>query len=152
MVSGRDVTLAETLADFVVGFDLRSSPSRDVLVEKAKLHVLDAIGVALAARTMEDGYATKLLRAVRDWGSAADCTIIGFEQRAAPPLAAFMNGSLIHGAELDDASDERMVHPESFAVSVALAATDARGITFASEPRYCQPTSATTPSAAASVM
>ena len=121
-------TLAEKLAAFVVGFDLRSSPDRDALVEKAKLHVLDGIGVALAAPTMEDGYAGKLLQAVNAWGSSSECTMIGFRERAAPPLAAFMNGSLIHGCELDDAYYERMVHPESFAVPVALATAEHRGL------------------------
>ena len=119
--------LAEVLGEFVVGFDLRSS-SKEPLVEKAKLHILDGIGVALAASTMEDGFASKLLRSVMTWKSAPECTVIGFRERAAPPLAAFVNGSLIHGCEFDDRYLERVVHTESFGVPVALALAEQRGL------------------------
>jgi 2-methylcitrate dehydratase PrpD len=121
-------TLAERLATFAVDFDLKSDPARDALLEKAKVHILDGIGVALAATTAEDGYGQKLLRVARAYRSAPTCTIIGFSERAAPPVAAFMNGSLIHGCEFDDAFYERMVHAESFAVPTSLALAEQRGL------------------------
>lgn len=119
-------TLAETLAAFAADFDLKTSPDRDALVEKARVLILDGIGVALAASTMEDAYAQKLMQVVRGFGSAPTCTIIGFPDRAAPSLAAFLNGSLIHGCEFDDAFYERIVHAESFAVPVSLAVAEQR--------------------------
>jgi 2-methylcitrate dehydratase PrpD len=120
--------LAELVAEFVASTDLKASPSRDALVEKAKLHILDGIGVALAATTMEDQYAQKLIEVVRGFGSAPTCTMIGFPDRAAPPLAAFMNGSLIHGVEYDDRYLDRVVHTESFGVPVGLALAEERGL------------------------
>ncbi len=120
-------TLAEALAEFSANFDLRSSPARDKLVEKAKFHILDGIGVGLAASRMEDDYASKIVRVVRELGSAPDCTIIGFRERAAPPLAALVNGSLIHGCEYDDAFYERIVHTEPFAIPLILAIGEKQG-------------------------
>jgi 2-methylcitrate dehydratase PrpD len=120
--------LAEPLADFAAQFDLRASPAREALLEKAKIHVLDGIGVALAAGTMEDDYAQKLLGMVRGFESAPQCTIIGFRERAAPALAALMNGSMIHGCEYDDIAVERVVHSESFAVPTVLALGERHGL------------------------
>ncbi len=121
-------SLAETLASFVVELDLKASASRDALVDKAKMHILDGIGVALAATTAEDHYADGPLQTVGEFESDPTCTIIGSEQRAAAPLAALVNGSLIHGVEFDDAFMERMLHSESFAVPTALAIAEERGL------------------------
>ena len=51
--------LAKRLGEFVAGFDLRTSPQRVSLMEKAKLHLLDGIGVALASTTAEDHYSDR---------------------------------------------------------------------------------------------
>ena len=126
MTASKGMPLAETLADFVSGFDLRSAASQDALTLKAKQHILDAFGVALAATTMEDGYSNKLLGMVDALGSSPECTIIGSSHRAAPPLAALMNGSLIHGCEFDDRYLQRVVHTESFGVATALAGAEHR--------------------------
>lgn len=120
MATAASRTLAESLADFAVSFDLRTSTARDALLEKAKLHILDGIGVAYASTTAEDGYAQKLLQVVRAFESTPTCTIIGFPDRAAPPLAAFLNGCLIHGCEYDDRYLDRVVHTESFGVPTAM--------------------------------
>jgi 2-methylcitrate dehydratase PrpD len=121
-------TLAERLAGFAVGFDVKTDPAREALLEKAKVHILDGIGVALASTTADDGYAQKLLQVARSFGSAPTCTIIGFPDRASAQVAAFMNGSLIHGYEFDDAYYERIVHAECFAVPVSLAVAELQGL------------------------
>lgn len=53
--------LAEELGAFVAGFRLNERPRRTELVELAQVHVLDALGVALAATTMVDGAPGALL-------------------------------------------------------------------------------------------
>jgi 2-methylcitrate dehydratase PrpD len=128
MATNATQPLAESLAAFAVGFDLRTSPSRDVLLEKARMHVLDGIGVALASTTMEDRYAQKLVQVIQAYKTTPECTIIGFRERAAPPFAALLNGSLIHGCEFDDRYLEHVVHTESFGVPTALAITEQRGL------------------------
>ncbi len=69
--------LSEQLASFAVDFDLRASPSRDILLQKAKMHILDSMGVALASTTMDDAYAQKLLRVVQGFRGAPVSTVIG---------------------------------------------------------------------------
>jgi 2-methylcitrate dehydratase PrpD len=119
-------TLAERLGTFAVEFDLKRDPARAALLEKAKVHILDGIGVALGSSTMEDGYARKLLQMVRGYGSVPTCTIIGFPDRAAPALAAVLNGSLIHGCEFDDIYRGWTIHAESFSVPTSLALAEQR--------------------------
>jgi len=92
------------------------------------MHILDGIGVALASTTMEDGYASKLLKLVQAFGGAPQCTIMGFGHRTAPAWAAFVNGSIIHGCEFDDVFTERILHTEGFAVPVSLALAEQRGL------------------------
>ena len=120
--------MAEVLGEFVSGFDLKTDQNSDALIEKARRHVLDGIGVALASHTMEDGYADRLAAHVRSQKSAPQCVLIGYADRAAAPLAALLNGSLIHGCEFDDRFLPRVVHTESFGVPVALAIGEQRGL------------------------
>lgn len=121
--------LADVLAGFAVEFDLGRSAARAELLEKAKLHILDGIGIACAATRAEDGYAEALMRMVRGYGSGAQATVIGFGDRVAAPLAALANGALIHGCEFDDTYYERTVHTEAFAVPATLAVGERRAST-----------------------
>jgi 2-methylcitrate dehydratase PrpD len=113
--------LAEELAEWVAGFSLAESPAREQLLERAKLHVLDALGVALGAASADPAFAGRLLAYVATYQSAPVATIVGSDARAAAPLAAFANGALVHGCEFDDTSHERVVHTEAFAVPPVLA-------------------------------
>jgi len=111
----------------VASFSLADEPRRDELLERASLHVLDAVGVALAASAMEDGIAEPLRRYVGGYGSRGCSQLIGVRDRAAAPLAAFFNGSLVHACEFDDTGYERVVHTEAFAVPAVLAIGEERG-------------------------
>jgi 2-methylcitrate dehydratase PrpD len=127
MSTATETALAEVLAGFAVEFDLGRMPARDELLEKAKLHILDGIGIALAATRAEDRYADALMRMVRSYGSGEQATVIGFGDRVAAPLAALANGALIHGCEFDDTYYERTVHTEAFAVPATLAVGERGG-------------------------
>lgn len=120
MTTAIGTPLAEILAAFSADFELEESPARDELLEKAKLHILDAIGIAFAATRAEDGYSEALMRTVRSYGSAPDATVIGYGDKVAAPLSALVNGALIHGVEFDDTYYERTVHTEAFAVSATM--------------------------------
>lgn len=120
--------LAEELANFVATYQLSRDPQREHLVERAKLHLLDGVGVALAASTMEDRFANQLAEAVEAYGSQSECSVIGLPRKAAAPLAAFLNGSLIHGCEYDDIYYERTVHTEGIAIPPVLAVAEREGL------------------------
>jgi 2-methylcitrate dehydratase PrpD len=114
-------TLAEQLGEFVSDFRLADDPQREELLETARLHVLDALGVALAATMMEDGAAAALLAVARASGASSECALVGLQGRAAAPVAAFVNGSLVHGCESDAMHSERIIHPDGTAVAASLA-------------------------------
>ena len=122
-------SMIDALAHFAVNVQTSGSRDEADLVAKAKLHFMDAIGVALASRTMDDHYAEKLIPAVEGLGLPPECTVIGFPQRTGPAWAAFVNGSLIHGCDFDDSHLHRILHSESFAVPVNLALAESLGLT-----------------------
>jgi 2-methylcitrate dehydratase PrpD len=124
-----EMALADVLAKFASEFDLDRTAAGDDLLEKAKLHLLDGIGIAFASTQAEDGYAQALMRMVRSYGSSEQATVIGFGDRVATPLAALANGALIHGCEFDDTYYERTVHTEAFAVPATLALAERGGRT-----------------------
>ena len=115
------MTLAEELADFVVGFDLGTDPGREEIFEFARMHVLDAIGVALAATTFGDATPRALLGLARAAGESRDCVLVGLGARSSVPVAALVNGSLVHGCEFDSMHAERIIHPDGPAVATSLA-------------------------------
>jgi 2-methylcitrate dehydratase PrpD len=120
------LALAEELGAFVSNFQLAEAPDRDELLESARLHVLDSVGVALAATTLENGVAPAVRAVAQAYGVSDESTLIGLSARAAPPVAAFANGSLIHGCEFDAMNGERIIHPNAGAVGATLAVAEPR--------------------------
>lgn len=111
---------AERLVDFALGLDARTLP--DSVIQAAKLHFIDALGVGLAASGgPEQG---RWAGAVSATGSAT--TLAGGKAPAAE--AAMLNGALIHSLEYDDTHIGSVIHGSAVAASVALAAVeDANG-------------------------
>jgi 2-methylcitrate dehydratase PrpD len=109
---------ARTLADFALGLD----PSRipDEVAERACLHILDALGVALAATTYP--FARRGLAAIGSMAGGGDYPVIGRPERLAMRDAAIANGFLIHGLDFDDTHGESIVHTSASAVPTVLAA------------------------------
>jgi 2-methylcitrate dehydratase PrpD len=98
------------------------------LVAYAKLRILDTLGVALAASSLEYG---KVIRdAAQALGGEGGSRIVAFGDRVAPAWAAMANGMLAHALIFDDTHNESIVHPSSPLLSTALAvgeAVDCRG-------------------------
>ena len=93
--------------------------------EKARLHALDTLGLALAARA-QDFAAPALAGIAAAAGAtgaagAGECTVIGDERRLAPRDAAFANGLLMHGLDYDDTHPASIVHPSVVGLPAALA-------------------------------
>jgi 2-methylcitrate dehydratase PrpD len=118
------LALAEELGGFVSEFKLSEARDRDELLESARLHVLDSVGVALAATTLENGIAPTVRAAAQAYGESNESTLIGLSARASAPVAAFVNGSLIHGCEFDAINGERIIHPNAGAVGANLAVAE----------------------------
>lgn len=92
----------------------------------AKWSLVDALGVMLAAGTLEPGCRPFIELALAR-GGGPESTVFGFAARLPAASAAFANGSLAHALDFEDAHDEARVHPYAAAVPAALAVAQALG-------------------------
>lgn len=116
-------TASEILAEFASRLRFETLPG-DV-VAKAKLHLLDFLGVALAGSAWDFGRA--IVSACGELGGEPTCTVIGSVRRMPPAWAALANGTLGHGLDFDDTHTESVVHVSASVVPAALAACEERG-------------------------
>lgn len=96
-----DVTAA--IADFAVSVSTMEIPAN--VIERAKIHILDSLGLALA------GSVSDAARIVRDDIAAqglgeAGSVIIGSALSAPPRFAAFANATAIHADNFDDTTPQ----------------------------------------------
>lgn len=108
-------TLSERLGRFVAGLEFDAIPAR--LRDKARLHLLDAVGVAVASSRFD--FAARAFAGLSRFG-AGDYPVIGMRGRLALRDAVCMNGILIHGIEYDDTSSEGRIHPSATCAPSAL--------------------------------
>ncbi|MEJ2603227.1 MAG: MmgE/PrpD family protein [Gammaproteobacteria bacterium] len=109
---------ATRLADFALGLDPARIP--DEVIERACLHILDAVGVAFAAASFP--FARRGLAAIDSVADAGDYPVIGRFERLALRDAALANGFLIHGLDFDDTHGESIVHVSASALPAMLGA------------------------------
>ena len=109
--------VTETLARFVAETALDGIP--EATRRNAKLHILDTLGVALAAT--EEPAAEIALDYCKKLGGSAEASIWGTRQKAAASTAAFANGLFAHALDFDDWDAViRVGHPSSMIVGAAL--------------------------------
>lgn len=89
----------------------------------AALHLLDAVGVGLAASASGPGRTYH--EAARRLGDGGVATVLGSERGASPAVAALANGGLIHALEYDDTHTGSIVHGSSVLAATVLAAGEA---------------------------
>jgi len=116
--------IAAVLAAFACGLDAASVPDR--VMARARLHVLDCIGIALASTGYDFGRRT--LDAVRGIAGAGPSPVIGMDVRLPLRDAALVNGVLIHGLDFDDTHSDGVVHASAPALCAALAQGLAAGV------------------------
>ncbi len=114
---------SETLAAFAAALEFEMLPADVVRV--AKLHLIDLLGVALAAAGTEFG--AKALELGRALSASGSCTVLGASQGLAGVWAAFVNGTLGHALDYDDTHAESVVHVSTSVVPAALAVCEERG-------------------------
>lgn len=109
--------ITATLSEFAVETRFADLPAEVVLM--AKRAVLDTLGVMLA------GVPTDVGRIVRDYvrslGARPEVTIIGTQERTAPPLAALANGTVAHALDYDDVNADMRGHPSAPLLPAVLA-------------------------------
>lgn len=94
----RQSPLAERLAAYAEG--LRYDDLDEATIERAKVHLIDTLGCALAAF---DERPVRICRDVALASGGGGATVIGTRQRIAPDLAAFANCAAVRYLDLNDA-------------------------------------------------
>lgn len=115
--------IAVSLADFASALTFDDLPAP--VVERAKLHILDALGIALAASRYD--YSHKTLTAIRGLAGEGEFPIVGMAAGLPYRDAAVMNGFLIHSLDYDDTHVAGVIHATASAVPVLLAAGQRHG-------------------------
>jgi 2-methylcitrate dehydratase PrpD len=133
---------ATELAAWAAGLTFDAIPAE--VVERAKLHLLDAFGTGLAARAR--GQLAGVVATARELGGPAEATVIGGatagseggasgrrggsagRQLGAGP-AALANGALIHALDFDDTHEVTLVHSSAVVAPSALAVAEANDAT-----------------------
>lgn len=114
-----DLSPAQQIASLAASLRLDAIPQP--VVNRAKLHILDCLGLGLAA-TREDFGKSALAGVVAlSGGTTGPCTVIGSNLRLSPRDAALANGILVHGLDFDDTHLGSIIHPTCTALPAALA-------------------------------
>ena len=104
--------------------DTRLSDLPAAAVDKAKVFVLDSLGVGIAGSSVEGG--DGLMRIAAGWGTPA-VPVWGRAARLSAPAAAFMNAWQMHNQEYDGLHEGAVVHAMATLLPAALAAAEMRG-------------------------
>jgi 2-methylcitrate dehydratase PrpD len=116
-------SISQPLAAFAAGLRFDGIPGE--VVERAKLHILDAVGIALASST--EDFAHRIVGAIAAIGGAGDHPVLGFPLRLPMRDAALANGALVHGLDFDDTHSAGIIHVSASALPAALAAARSTG-------------------------
>lgn len=115
---------ARTIAQFAANTRLSDVPN--AVVQRAKLHILDALGLGLASNAYE--YGQKSVEGIAAMGPGGTCSVIGRSERMETRDAALANGILIHGLDFDDTHLASIIHPTCTALPAALALGESLGV------------------------
>jgi 2-methylcitrate dehydratase PrpD len=109
-------TIARSIAHFALQLRYEDVPTS--VIERAKLHILDATGIAFASSTFD--FARRSMGALLTFGGGYQ-PVIAQHQRLNLRDAATMNGILIHGLDYDDTHMAGVIHVTASALPLALA-------------------------------
>lgn len=113
------MTAAATIAEFAT--EVRAADLPPTVAGESRLHLLDALGVGLAASAGADQNAWRAVLS----GPGPSTTLWG--DTAGGAEAAMLNGALIHSLEYDDTHIGSVVHGSAVAAPLALAAAEEAG-------------------------
>ncbi len=112
----------EGIAAFVSG--LRYARIPEEVVDRIKLLILDSLGCALYSVDLE--WSRILMRTLQQLDSSKSCGVWGTSLRLSAPHAALVNGTLVHGFELDDIHRLGVMHVGAVTLPSLLAVAEIR--------------------------
>ncbi|PZW50905.1 2-methylcitrate dehydratase PrpD [Humitalea rosea] len=90
------------------------------VMHRARLHTMDSICIALAARPALP-IGRQVIAALAFGAGGGDSPVIGSDERLPPALAGFANSALAHALDYDDIHDIARLHPTTVTLPAALA-------------------------------
>ena len=115
--------ISEVIARFAAQFKPADVPAE--VRARARLLILDAIGIALASHGYE--FSRRATAAVSELDSGGKSPIIGSSQRMDPRNAILLNGILIHGLDYDDTHSQGVIHATTSVLPTVLAMAAKQG-------------------------
>lgn len=115
-------TAASRFAEHALGTRFADLPP--AAVERAKVYVLDSLGVGIAGSSVEGG--AELLQVAAGWGEPA-VPVWGRGLRLSAPAAVFMNAWQMHNQEYDGLHEGAVVHAMASVLPAAMAAAELAG-------------------------
>jgi 2-methylcitrate dehydratase PrpD len=116
--------LSRALARMAVALRLDDIP--EAVLARARLHMLDCLGLGLAAT--REAFAASALAGVAALGQGGDCSVIGQARRFPARDAALLNAVLMHGLDFDDTHLASIIHPTCTSLPAALALAEQRDL------------------------
>jgi 2-methylcitrate dehydratase PrpD len=114
---------AQQIAQFAADFRLDEVP--EPVRNRAKLHILDGLGLGLASTV--EAYGKSAVAGVSAMGTHGTSSVIGQAGRLNVRDAALVNAILIHGLDFDDTHLASIIHPTCTSLPVALSLGEALG-------------------------
>lgn len=115
---------ARQLAEFAATLTFEGIPL--AVRDRAKLLILDALGVGLASNAYD--FADAAVAGAIALGGEGPCSVIGRAVRLPVRDAALANGMLIHGLDFDDTHLASIVHPTAACLPCALSFGESLGV------------------------
>lgn len=112
---------SRAIARFAAGLRLSDVPAP--VIARAKLHILDALGLGFASHAYD--YGRSIVAGGAALGLGGGCSVIGRPERLELRDAAMVNAVLVHGLDFDDTHLGSIIHPTCTALPVALSLGEA---------------------------
>ena len=111
------------LTQAVAGFaaKLRFADLDSATVERAKILFLDFLMSAMAGQKVNQVFNDIIFQAVSDMGEKQESTVLFYDKKLPAQNAAFMNGAIGHGADIDDGHRMAQGHPAVVTIPAILA-------------------------------
>jgi 2-methylcitrate dehydratase PrpD len=115
--------LSNLIAGHLVGTKYQDIPEE--AIEAAKKEVIDSLATALGGTTKPG--VPELVTLAKEWGGAEQSSIFGYGIKCPAPIAAQVNGTMIHALDYDDGHPVSLTHVGCVAVSTSFAAAERVG-------------------------
>lgn len=112
------------LAEFAAGLRFGDIPAP--VLDRAKLLILDSLGVGLASNAYP--FADRVVAGAAAHGETGTCRLIGRRERLPVRDAALANGVLMHGLDFDDTHLNSIVHTTATSLPCALSFAEQLGL------------------------